>query len=266
MSTLELIIKGNLTEEAKALADLEKLPDAPNPPPPPAAQPPAVVNLSNGFYQIDKARILAVTSPEYRKFLRESGYGDLDSCSGIGFAKSVLRYDQSVRDAAARAGLFHTGNDGDYVVNINHPDARKLIEALGYKVPTVGLMYRLFIPYIKELAQQNNPEAQATLKKMTDTKAEWLEDLVLNKSRLKIGTSERTITLPDKDGSFDRTEINEFGYPSSVKGSGEFYHWHVSGDEIAAIRFRDSELDLFLNGGPSIVVGWLGVRQSKIFP
>src|SRR3989338_4286860 len=263
MSTLELIIKGNLTEEAKALADLEKLPDAPNPP-----QPPAVVNLSNGFYQIDKARILAVTSPEYRKFLRESGYGDLDSCSGIGFAKSFLRYDQSVRDAAARAGLFHTGNDGDYVVNINHPDARKLIEALGYKVPTVGLMYRLFIPYIKELAQSGNAEAQATLNEMKGIpvgKAEWLEDRILDYNRLLVGKTERAIFLPDKDGSFDRADINDFGYPTSVKRSGEFYRGQPGGNERAAIRNRGSEVDLNLSWGPSFKDDRLGVRPSKIF-
>src|SRR3989338_8722382 len=185
MSTLKPIIEGKLVREAEALADLEKLADAASPPPPPTTLPPAVANLNNGFYQIDKARILRATTPAYRKFLRGSGYGDLDSCSRIEIAKGVLKYDQDVRDAGTRASLNLTGTDGQYVVNIDHPNARSLVEALGYKVPTVGLMYRVFIPYIKDLVQQNNAEAQVTLNEMTDTsvgKAEWLEDLILDKT------------------------------------------------------------------------------------
>ena len=270
MSTLKPIIEGRLTREAEALADLEKLADAGSPPPrtPPVVLPPAVANLNNGFYQIDKPRIVAATTPAYRKFLRESGYGDLDSCSRIEIAKGVLKYDQAVRDAGTRASLTLSGNDGDYVVDINHSNARKLVEALGYKVPTVGLMYRLFIPYIKDLVQQNNAEAQVTLNEMTDTsvgKAEWLEDLILHKTRLKIGTKEKRLSLPDKDGRFDRAGINGFGYPISVKAAGEFHHWHVSGDERAAIRNGNPELSLNLDRGPSIEDDGLGVRLAKIF-
>ena len=129
-------------------------------------------------------------------------------------------------------------------------------------------MYRVFIPYIKDLVQQNNAEAQVTLNEMTDTsvgKAEWLEDLILDKTRLKIGTKEQRLSLPDKDGRFDRAGINGFGYPISVKSSGEFYHWHVIGDERAAFRVRGSGLGLSLNGGSSVENGRLGVRLVKIF-
>jgi len=220
------------------------------------------------FYIIERPRILDATTSAYREFLRDSGYGDLDSCSGIGFAKGILKYDQDVRDAASRAGLSHTGNDGDYVVNINQSDARKLIEALGYKVPTVGLMYRLFIPYIKELAQSENPEAQETLNEMIDTsvgKAEWLEDSVSGRTKLKIGTSERRLSLPKKDGRFDRVDVNELGYPNRIKGSGEFFYWHPRGYGGDAFRFSDHELGLNLNGTPSVWDNRLGVRPSKIF-
>ena len=228
----------------------------------------AQLNLENELYIIDKPRILNATTPEYRQFLRDSGYGDLDSCSGIGFAKGILKYDQSVRQAAARAGLALSGTDGDYVVKINHPDARRLVEALGYKVPTVGLMYRLFIPYIKELAQSGNAEAQATLNEMKGIpvgKAEWLEDRILDYNRLLVGKTERAIFLPDKDGSFDRADINDFGYPTSVKRSGEFYRGQPGGNERAAIRNRGSEVDLNLSWGPSFKDDRLGVSPSKIF-
>ncbi len=271
MSNLKQIVRGNLVSEADALADLEKLADVITPrgnprTAPSPAQSPAVVNLQNGFYQIDRQRILSATTPAYRQFLREAGYGDLDACSAIGFAKEMLKIDPDVRQAAARVNLDLTGSDGDYVVDINQPDARKLVEAMGCKLPTVGLMYPLILPYIKDLASQGNAEAQATLKEMTDTKAEWLEDLVLDKTKLKIGTQERRLVLPDKDGRFDRQDINEFGYPARVKDSGEFYYWYPRGNERAAIRGGGSGLSLNLNGGPSFGNGELAVRPQKFFP
>src|SRR3989344_47380 len=218
------------------------------------------------FFVFDRALIHQVTTPAYRQFLRESGYGDLDSCSRIEIAKGVLKYDRSVRDAGTRAGLNLTGADGQYVVNINHPNARKLVEALGYKLPTVGLMYRVCIPYIKELVQQGNAEAQATLSEMINAKAEWLEDLVKGRKKVCVGTKEKRVSLPGKDGSFDRQDINECGYPTSVKASGEFYHWHVNGDESAAIRSWSSGLGLVLDRGHSVEDDRLGVRLAKIFP
>ncbi len=222
--------------------------------------------MQNGLYLIDKPRILAATTPAYRKFLKDSGYGDLNACSAIGFAKNILKIDPAVRHAAAGINLNLQGNDGDYVVNINHPNARKLVEALGYKLPTTALMYRLFIPYIEDLANQGNAEAQATLKEMTDTKAEWLEDLVKDKRDVWIGTKSKRLSLPDRDGRFDRQDINEFGYPDNVKDQGEFYYWYPRSNEVAAFRDGDSELDLILNWGPSIVFGGLAVRPQKIFP
>ena len=237
-------------------------------PQPSIAQPAVQFNLQNVLYQIDKPTILRATTPDYRKFLRDSGYGDLDSCSHLGVAKGILKYNQDVRQTAQRAGLALNGNDGDYVIDISHPNARKLVEALGYKVLTTALMYKLFIPYIKDLAQSGNAEAQATLNEMTDTsagKAEWLEDLVKDKKKVLIGTKEKKLTLPDKDGRFDRADINEFGYPTKVKDSGEFYYWYPKDNERAVIRGGVSELGLGLGGEPSLVGGGLGVRPAKIF-
>ena len=90
-------------------------------------------------------------------------------------------------------------------------------------------------------------------------------DLVLDKNKLKIGNKKRRIIISDKGGRYDRADISEYGYPTSVKDQGEFYHWHVSGDERAAIRDWGSEFSLNLNWGPSIGDGGLGVRRAKIF-
>ena len=224
------------------------------------------LNGERDFYHISKERILEVTTPEYRKFLREAGYGDLDSCSRIEIAKGILKYYQSVRDAATRAGLSHTGNDGDYVININHPTAIKLVEALGYKLLTVGLMYKLFIPYIKELVRQRNTEAQATFNEMIDPKAEWLEDIVIDKKKVYIGTKEKKIILPGKDGRFDRADINEYGYPINLKGKGEFHYWFPIKGERAIVRGRDSGFNLDLSWKQSEFAADLGLRLTKIIP
>ena len=173
--------------------------------------------------------------------------------------------DQKVLDHKSNISFGYDING--YVNRINQENARKLVKKLGnYKLLTTGLMYRLVIPYIKDLAQQGNIEAQVTLKEMIYTplgKAEWLEDLVLDKTRLKIGTQKRTISLPDRDGRFDRVDINEFGYPAQVEDSGEFHYWYPRYNENPAVRSGDSGLDLGLGSGPSIEVSRLGVRLAK---
>ncbi len=226
-------------------------------------KPKPVANVQNGFYRIDLQKILSNTTPEYRSFLRDAGYEDLDACSHLDIAKNMLRIDQNVRNAALRNGITLTGNDNDYVVNINQIDARKLVESMGYKLLTTGLMYKLFIPYIKYLARQGNVEAQATLDEMI-TKEEWLEDLILDRKIVKIGIKEKEITLPQTYGGFDRTDINQFGYPTAVKGSGDFNYWFPRGDEMAAFRDLCSSLSLNIANGPSVNTVNLGVRPAKV--
>ncbi len=236
-------------------------------------KPKSVANVQDGFYRIDLQEILSNTRPEYRRFLKEADYGDLDACSHLDIAKNMLRIDQNVRDAATRSGITLTGNDNDYVVNINQINARKLVESMGCKLLTTKLMYSLFIPYIKDLAQKDNAEAKTTLDEMVNIEAEWLEDLLLYKNlfspyyQVKIGIKERAIILPQTDGRFDRTNINQFGYPTAIKDKtdiGEFYYWGPGRGENAAFRYSNSELGLKLNVWPSIVGSGLGVRLAKI--
>ena len=228
---------------------------------PPIITPP---NIQNGSYHLDRSYIHDHTTADYRTFLRDAGYGDLDSCSHIEIAKNVLKLDSTVTEAARRAGISVQANGNNYVASINQINGRKLVESMGHKLLTTQLMYGMFIPYIKDLAQNGNAEAQLTLDEMTN-KAEWLEDLVKDKKKVCIGTKEKKLSLPDRDGRFDRQDIGEFGYPTSVKAAGEFHYWYPRGDEIAAIRSWFSVLGLILNGEPSVVGGGLGVRPQKIF-
>ena len=216
-------------------------------------------------YVFNRKEIEESLTPAYLQFLKEAGIADLDKTPDLFVAKYVLKKDARVDGVIREQGLNCKYAKDRTVVNIPHQDARKLVYNLGGIVLPVGVMYKLIIPGLKQAAGEGNESAGETLEQMIKGYAEWLEDLVLHNTKLKIGTSERTIALPDKDGNFDRTEINEFGYPSSVKGSGEFYHWHVSEDEIAAFRYWGSELSLDLIGVPSVGDGWLGVRYANFF-
>ena len=219
----------------------------------------------DGFYKFSRATLQTALSDNYKRLLREGGYLDIDRISELGIAKSMLKINPNVRRTAQTINYNLQGNDDAYVTNIDQPDARRLVQALGGKLLTTFLMYKVFIPYLKQ-EKDRNPEAAQTLKEMIETKAEWMDDIVLDKTKVKIGSAERIlIGLPQKDGRFGRGDINNFGYPTQVKKKGEFYYWHPSGTERAAIRDWNSELSLDLDGGPSFALEGLGVRLAKIF-
>ena len=204
------------------------------------------VNITIDSYVIDKELIMQVTTQEYREFLKEAGYADLDNCSSIHIAKNMLKWNQSIRDAALRADLSLTGNDDEYVVNINQTDSRKLVETMNSKLLTTCLMYKLFIPHITNLVSQGNEDAQVTLDEMFYTKAEWLEDLILDQSKVKIGAKEISLALPTKDGWFNLKDMNEFGYPTKINKKGEFHYFYYEvNDENAAIRSWGIRLAVF---------------------
>ena len=217
-------------------------------------------SLTKDFYVFDRGAIHQATTQLYREFLREGGYADFDTCSGLAVAKKILCYDQSVKD------LGFSGINREYVVNINHTDSKRLVEGLDGKLLTTKLMYSLFIPSLKYQTQAGNEEAQATLQEMIHIQAEWLEDQILNKNKLKIGTGETPITPLNKDGNFDRTDLDEYGYPTQVNNQGEFCHWQVVGNHKAAIRDADLRLGLNLGWNPSFMSGRIGVRLTKIIP
>ena len=194
------------------------------------------------FYFIPKELILSSTTQNYRTFLKEAGYGDLDSCEGILIEKKISK------------------------TNITWYEGRKLVEDQGYKLLTTALMYKVFIPWIKSQASKGNKDAQKTLKEMINSKAEWLNDLILNKNTLKIENKEVKLSLPQKDGRFDRDDLNEFGYPLKVEDKGEFHYWYPRGDKMVVIRNWGFELGLDINGTPSGAVDGLGVRRAKFFP
>ena len=231
---------------------------------PPIITPP---NIQNGFYNLDRAYIHAHTTADYRTFLREAGYGDLDSCSHIDIAKNVLKLDNPVTEAARRASISIQANRNNYVASINQLNGRKLVEAIDHKLLTTQLMYGMFIPYIKGLSDVGNTEAQTTLNEMTNTMAEWLDDITLNQNTVKIGSKTKALNIPLQRGEyFDATHLNEYGYPNNVTSQPRvFRYWGPSANENAVFRSGSSELSLSLDGTPANSSDGLGVRLAKIF-
>ena len=94
-----------------------------------------------------------------------------------------------------------------------------------------------------------------------------MEDLILNKNKVKIGSREIVLSLPSGNGAyFDKSDINEFGYPNTVnQQQGEFYYWHPSAAENVVICLRYSGLGLDIYRDLLGVSGGLGVPRAKFF-
>ena len=202
---------------------------------------PTIEEIEKEFYIIPKEYILTKTTQNYRNFLKKANYMDLDSSDGLLIEKKINK------------------------TAINWNKGKKLLENGSYKLLTVGLMYLVFIPWLKEKELQEQTDIKETLNEMKNKYAEWLEDQIINKNTLKINNKEIKIDFLKQDGWFDKEDINEYGYPRKLKENGEHYYWYPRDNEIAAVRNGDSELSLVLVREPGIVDVELGLRRSKIF-
>ena len=213
-------------------------------------------------YIFSPKEIQEATTPEYRAFLKEAGYVDLKKTPNLFIANHLLRADDRVAREANRAGIKidYTGS----VNNINQENALALVHCLGGRVLTSNFMYGLFIPNLRLLAEQGDLEAKATLEEMTDM-AEFLEDLITDGNKVKIGNGQKDLKFVKKDGYFTSSDLNEFGYPNAVRSQGEFRYWCPSAAENVVVRGRGSGLGLGCDWGPSDLVGGLGVRFAKFF-
>src|SRR3989344_2607318 len=174
-----------------------------------AAQPVITGFLEDNFYKFTMDQVRQVLTPDYLRFLEESGYApDLDRVSGLAIEKGILKADDNIAQLIQNNNITAGIEDNTkYIVRINQTDGRRLVELSGYKLPTTAIMYSLFIPYIKELAEQGNLEAKKTLEEMVNTKTEWLNDLIIDKNRIKIRGKEKQLVLPEGNCVyFDRSD------------------------------------------------------------
>ena len=230
------------------------------------------------FYKFSMKQVKETLSPDYLKFLKESGYvTKLRKASGLMIAKRILKTDDEIRKLINKNNIeAYIEDNKNYIVYINQTSGRRLVNLLGYQLPTAGIMYKLFIPYLKQSAKLGNKETKATLNEMTNEqtgKAEWLEDLILDNNKVKIGNKKRRISLSQRDGRYDISALNEFGHPDpvgefgnpyQVENYGEFYYFFIRKKELAAIRGRKAG-GLSLHEGPFAYGEDLGVRFAKFF-
>src|SRR3989344_1262509 len=260
------------TQERDGIKPAEPKSHKPEPKEPvivPPVQPVITGPLEDNFYKFTMDQVRQVLTPDYLRFLEESGYApNLDRASGLAIEKGILKADDNIAQLIQNRNIAAVIEDNTrYIVRINQTNGRRLVESLGYRLPTTGVMYKLFIPHIKELAEQGDLEAKKTLEEMVNKKAEWLDDVILNKNKVKIGSREKQLVLPGSYGYFDRSDINKFGYPNTVnQQQGEFRYWAPNRAENAGIRNRNSELNLSCNWVPSDSLEFLGVRRAKFFP
>lgn len=196
--------------------------------------------LQKDFYIIPKDYLLHKISKPYRDFLKLSGYMDLDSADCLLIEKKI----------------FNT--------EIDQLEGKKLVESQGYKLLTVGLMYLVFIPYIKDQAKSKNKEAQTTLKEMVKY-GEWMEDSISNQDVLKIGSNEIQLKLPKNEGYFNSGDINYLGYPEVIKSSGEYHYRQRDFGSVITLRSNGSNLGLDLHWFSNNVHKRIGIRRVKIF-
>ncbi len=198
--------------------------------------------MTNEFFTIPREELLTRLPKETIDFYSQAKYLDL-----------------TLGDLYVAQNL--TGDDGKIVDNIDKNKGRHILNKQGLQLPSVALMYRVIIPYLRMHASQDEE-----LKKVLNSLAmnsEFLEDIVIQAShqrmsrderkfwkeikkspeesyvlKLRIGDKETPITLPYKikgidrefwdyeiNGSFDLEDLNSFGFPTVLREEGEFKYW-----------------------------------------
>jgi len=219
------------------------------------------------FYKFPIYYVNQNLSLDYINLLKNSGYApEIDKASGLMISKKMLSVNADVRLSALYNSFDFKVSNKDYLVKINQTDGRKLVESLGYKLPTAAIMYKLFIPYLKNMVELSK-EAKATLEEMS-TKIEWLDDEIIDQEIIKIGDIETKLNILKQVGSFNKADLNDFGYPNVVKedlDQGEYNYWPPKGNKNAVIRNQSSSFSLDCNWKAHDSDSVLGVRLVKFY-
>ena len=194
-----------------------------------------------------------------KKILFELGLGIF---LGTAVGVYLLKND---KDSEGKLSLSRSSNsltNTDALVNINQQNSRKLVKQLNGRLLTTQLMYNLFIPYLKQEAPNGSQQASLTLGEMYNF-GEWLEDQIINKNTLKIDNKKTKIDLPKSEGHFNKSDLNEFGYPKELREKNEYCYWHPVSNNIAALRDGDSRLTLNLCNDFDLKFSEVGLRLVK---
>ena len=230
----------------------------------------------NDFFTIPREFVLERITPKTVTFYRQVNYLDLEA--------GHLCVAQNPLDEEFTSGVITK-----LVDNIDYVQGRELVASLGLRLPSPAIMYKVIIPYLKQYAP-SGIMLNHILERMRNDYSEFLEGIVFQDIGSKncdlwlIGEAKtenshiqikRKLTLPHRvrdsgfkdyevNGSFVAEDLDEFGFPKSLRQDGEFKYWGPQefniplARELGAnpqykvvpIRCAEDSLDLLLNFRP----------------
>lgn len=203
--------------------------------------------VAGKFYRMGMDEIVRRTSQNYIDFLKEAGYIE-GSPRYLEVNEDLLKINKSVKEIAGKIKIEIKAEkkDGDYFLEANQCDARTIIGALGGRLLTAGLMYKVFIPFLNALSKKDDVGAKKTLRRMRSSiYSEFLEDVVLGNKKAVICNGERILSFPEKYGNFNLSDLDEYGYPSQTREfDGAFPYHPAENPESAVLRCYKLGLNL----------------------
>lgn len=206
----------------------------------------------------------------------------------INFSRRVSYLDFEAGDLYITEGPLEN-RDGKILDNIDYIEGRKLVASRGLSLPSPLLMYKVIIPFLKEHGEFDE-KLNRVLERMRNDYSEFLEGIIsqnigdkncdlwlVDETRTEDSNEQvkKKISLPHKilDSSFKDYEVSgyfivddldEFGFPKSLRQEGGFKYWGPQefnipfARELGAkpqykvvpIRCAENSLDFLLNFRP----------------
>ena len=134
------------------------------------------------FYIFDKMQIRKLTTESLISKLQENNYMNLDSAYTLVIGKKVVKATPEIKDLAKlyiikisqARDKYYPSSEPVGIKSISHENAKKIAMHLGYKLPSIDLMYDLFIPWLKKSVVLS--DEAITLEAMKYYLGEWLEE------------------------------------------------------------------------------------------
>ncbi|MFA4886886.1 MAG: hypothetical protein WC595_01610 [Candidatus Nanoarchaeia archaeon] len=181
------------------------------------------------FYFFPKETILERTTWEYRHFLLESGYGNLEDCQGVMIGKRFLKSERKLRELATQRSITFSSTKDGHMGFSEWKEARRMVRELGYRMVPSGIWYQILQPHLIEVKEKSRwwqREVKRGMKEI-EKESEWLADYLSGPNQVLVGnkiTAAKMMLLEtdSKKGkgihdfvvmNSSLTQLSDFGYP-----------------------------------------------------